>query len=76
MGTPLYRVDTRKSQSDNNPGHYLHDSIKNRVKMDTDGGFLEIQNLMESDSGNYRCRVDFNFYRSTDNKMQLQVYGE
>lgn len=77
-GGPIYSIDTRKSELHQAKHFSSYDSISLRASfsLNTNPAYLILDPLREEDSGEYKCRVDFNKGRTLTTIVKLTVIGE
>lgn len=74
-GHPVYYIDARNSDGIPNAEH---SSSSDRVSLELTplSAILRINPVIESDSGGYRCRVDFKRGRTINRVFKLNVIGK
>ncbi|XP_022249744.1 hemicentin-2-like isoform X1 [Limulus polyphemus] len=72
--TPVYTMDARKGNL-RNAVHFVGDQLRPRATFDlsTQPPLLRIDPVKDSDSGVYRCRVDFRWSRTIYHEVKLKV---
>lgn len=79
IASPIYTVDARQVPTLETAQHFLHtDIFQNRATFNLSYplSFLRIKPVNSSDSGEYRCRVDFRRARTINRILKLSVIGE
>ena len=79
IASPIYTVDARQSSTLETAQHFLHtDIFEKRASFNLSYplSFLRIKPVRSSDSGDYRCRVDFRRARTVNRILKLSVIGE
>ena len=76
QGNPIYSIDARNSLTTSR--HQVTPELNGRVRMDfnTRPPVLHIDSVMESDAGDYRCRVDYRMNRTQQFLIHLNVSGK
>lgn len=77
--SPIYTVDARTTSSLDTAQHFLHRDIFDKratFNLTYPLSFLRIKPVRSSDSGDYRCRVDFRRARTVNRLLKLTVIGE
>ncbi|XP_037944821.1 uncharacterized protein LOC119677515 isoform X2 [Teleopsis dalmanni] len=74
LKTPIYSVDTRDSNFSQGT-HWSDASYRDRLSFAVEGrsGTLAIRNTHQDDTGEYRCRVDFQKSPTRNSKVNLTV---
>ncbi|XP_033233839.1 uncharacterized protein side-VIII isoform X5 [Drosophila pseudoobscura] len=74
LKTPIYSVDTRDSNFDRGT-HWSDETYRERLSFNVTGraGTLSIKSTTEDDTGEYRCRVDFQKSPTRNSKVNLTV---
>jgi hypothetical protein len=76
-GSPIYTIDARNSPLQS-AQHFKSETLKSRANFDLSlptTGILSIDPLIDTDNGNYWCRVDFRWTRTTISAVTLNVIG-
>ncbi|XP_067628687.1 LOW QUALITY PROTEIN: uncharacterized protein side-VIII [Eurosta solidaginis] len=74
LKTPIYSVDTRDSNFSDGT-HWSDESYRDRLSFTVEGlsGTLAIKKTRQEDTGEYRCRVDFQKSPTRNSKVNLTV---
>ncbi|XP_073844947.1 uncharacterized protein isoform X2 [Musca autumnalis] len=74
LKTPIYSVDTRESNFSHGT-HWSDEAYRERLSFALDGrtGTLTMTNAQQEDTGEYRCRVDFQKSPTRNSKVNLTV---
>ncbi|KAI8123719.1 Cell adhesion molecule 3 [Lucilia cuprina] len=74
LKTPIYSVDTRESNFSQGT-HWSDEDYRERLSFALDGrtGTLTMKNTQQEDTGEYRCRVDFQKSPTRNSKVNLTV---
>ncbi|XP_034133979.1 uncharacterized protein LOC117587415 isoform X2 [Drosophila guanche] len=74
LKTPIYSVDTRDSNFAQGT-HWSDETYRERLSFHVEGraGTLSIKSTTEDDTGEYRCRVDFQKSPTRNSKVNLTV---
>ncbi|EDX07912.1 GD11514 [Drosophila simulans] len=74
LKTPIYSVDTRDSNFAQGT-HWSDETYRERLSFHVEGraGTLTIKSTTEDDTGEYRCRVDFQKSPTRNSKVNLTV---
>ncbi|XP_022230549.2 uncharacterized protein LOC111079610 isoform X5 [Drosophila obscura] len=74
LKTPIYSVDTRDSNFAQGT-HWSDETYRERLSFHVEGraGTLSIKSTSEDDTGEYRCRVDFQKSPTRNSKVNLTV---
>ncbi|KAM7345206.1 sidestep VIII [Cochliomyia hominivorax] len=74
LKTPIYSVDTRESNFSQGT-HWSDEDYRERLSFSLDGrtGTLTMKNTHQEDTGEYRCRVDFQKSPTRNSKVNLTV---
>uniref|UniRef100_A0A1A9V5J3 Ig-like domain-containing protein n=1 Tax=Glossina austeni TaxID=7395 RepID=A0A1A9V5J3_GLOAU len=72
--TPIYSVDTRESNFSHGT-HWSDEAYRERLSFTLEGrtGTLAIKTTHQEDTGEYRCRVDFQKSPTRNSKVNLTV---
>lgn len=75
-GIPIYTVDARSSPL-SRAKHVPSDELTGRVSMDIGikPPVLSLDPVIDTDEGEYRCRVDYRKHRTQNFLIQLNVTG-
>lgn len=77
-GAPIYSVDGRTRNTPlESAKHFIGDEYEGRATFDISvrPAVLKINPIVETDGGQYWCRVDFRWTRTTISTVQLTVIG-
>ena len=78
-GSPLYTIDSRHhhSSSKSSEKHFISPEYDERASFDMTKrpALLHINSVTEDDDGQYFCRVDFKWTRTTISTIKLNVIG-
>ncbi|CAD7011997.1 unnamed protein product [Ceratitis capitata] len=74
LKTPIYSVDTRDSNFSDGT-HWSDETYRDRLSFSVEGrsGTLAIKKTRQEDTGEYRCRVDFQKSPTRNSKVNLTV---
>ena len=79
LGTPIYSIDARDSNM-SNARHFVATPYRDRatfeLNINTHTALLMLRPLRSHDDGQYICRVDFRWTRTTISTVKLDVIGE
>jgi len=75
-GSPIYSIDARNTPL-KSAQHFISNSIESRAKADLSvrPALLRIDSIIDSDDGQYWCRVDFRWTRTSISVVTLTVIG-
>lgn len=77
-GAPIYSVDARARNTPlESAKHFISEEYEGRANFDISvrPAMLTINPIIDSDDGQYWCRVDFRWTRTTISSVRLSVIG-
>jgi hypothetical protein len=80
-GSPIYSVDARSIKNNNialdSAKHFIDKQYNGRISFNltAEPALLTIDPIIDSDDGQYWCRVDFKWKRTTISVVSLNVIG-